>query len=81
MARYADWISNIVPVLKKNGKLRICINFRNSNNDTSKDEYPMHIVDMLVDSASGHNILSFLDRYFGYNQIYIAEDDVLKIAF
>ena len=45
-----------------------------------KDEYPMPIVDMLVDSASGHKILSFLDGYSGYNQIYITED-VSKIAF
>ena len=80
LARYAYWISNIVPILKKNGKLRICIDFRNLNNATPKDEYPMHITDMLVDSASGHKILSFLDRYYGYNQIYIVED-VSKTTF
>ena len=68
-------------ILKKKGKLRICIDFRNLNNATPKDEYPMPIVDMLIDSASGHRILSFLDRYSGYNQIYIAEEHVLKTAF
>ncbi|XP_028113909.1 uncharacterized protein LOC114311946 [Camellia sinensis] len=39
-ARYAKWLSNIVPVIKKNGKLRVCIDFRNLNLTTPKDEYP-----------------------------------------
>ena len=41
----------------------------------------MPIANMLVDSASGHEILSFMDGYSSYNQIYIAEDDVSKITF
>ena len=40
---YADWISNIVPVMKKNDKFRICIDFQNLNNATLKDEYLMPI--------------------------------------
>ena len=40
----------------------------------------MPIVDMLVDSAFGHEVLSFLDGYSGYNQIYIIED-VSKTTF
>ncbi|XP_027368832.1 uncharacterized protein LOC113874822 [Abrus precatorius] len=56
-ARYVDWISNIVPVIKKNGSLRVCIDFRNLNTATPKDEYPMPIADMLVDSAAGNEIL------------------------
>ncbi|XP_027359296.1 uncharacterized protein LOC113867964 [Abrus precatorius] len=51
--RYVDWISNIVPVIKKNGSLRVCIDFRNLNTATPKDEYPMPIADMLVDSVAG----------------------------
>nr|CAD1839650.1 unnamed protein product [Ananas comosus var. bracteatus] len=80
-ARYVDWVSNIVPVRKKNGKLRVCIDFRNLNLATPKDEYPMPIADMLVDSAAGNEILSFMDGHAGYNQIYIAEEDVAKTAF
>ena len=66
--RYVKWLSNIVPVIKKNGKLRVCIDFRYINRATPKDEYPMPIVDTLVDSASGHEILSFMDGHSGYNQ-------------
>ncbi|XP_072054908.1 uncharacterized protein [Arachis hypogaea] len=79
--RYVEWVSNIVPVMKKNGKLRVCIDFRDLNNATSKDEYFMTIADMLIDSAAENEILSFMDGYFRYNQIFIAEYDVAKTAF
>jgi hypothetical protein len=39
---------------KSTGKIQICIDFRNLNKVTSKDEYPMPIVDMLINNASGH---------------------------
>ena len=80
--RYADWISNIVPV-EKNGtnKLRVCIDFRDLNKATPKDEYPMPIADFLVNAASGHKIISFLDGNAGYNQIFMAEEDISKTAF
>ena len=38
---YAEWISNVVPVYKKNWKLRACINFRNLNKATPMDGYPI----------------------------------------
>jgi hypothetical protein len=51
--RYAEWISNIVPVEKKGSdKIRVCIDFRNLNRATPKDEYPMLIADMLINDAS-----------------------------
>jgi len=66
--RYADWISNIVPVEKKDsGKIRVCFNFRDLNKATPKDEYPMPIADMLINEASGHCVISFLDGNVGYN--------------
>jgi hypothetical protein len=64
--RYADWISNIVPAKKKGTKkLRVCIDFRDLNKATPKDEYPMPIADFLVNSASRHRVLSFLDGNVG----------------
>ncbi|KAM2791423.1 hypothetical protein PS2_003202 [Malus domestica] len=79
--RYVEWLATIVPVLKKNGALRICINFRNLNLATPKDEYTMPILDMLIDAVANHAILSFMDGHAGYNQIFIAEADVHKTAF
>ena len=80
-ARYVEWLANIVPVLKKNGALRICIDFRNLNLATPKDEYAMPLFDLLIDTAANHAILSFMDGHAGYNQIFIAEVDVHKTAF
>ncbi|CAJ2646382.1 unnamed protein product [Trifolium pratense] len=80
-ARYVEWLANIVPVIKKNGSLRICIDFRDLNNATPKDEYSMPVAEMLIDSAAGFEYLSMLDGYSGYNQIFIAEEDVAKTAF
>ena len=54
---------------KKNEKLRVYIDFRDLNKATPMDGYPMPIADMLVDAAAGHNIISFMDRNAGYNQI------------
>jgi hypothetical protein len=59
-----------VPVEKKElGKLRVCIDFRNLNTATPKDEYHMAIVDTLINNASGNKIIIFLDGNVGYNQI------------
>jgi hypothetical protein len=65
---YADWVSNIVTVEKKNmGKIRICVDFRNLNRATPKDECPMPIANLLIDSASGNKVIIFLDGNAGYN--------------
>ena len=68
--RYAEWISNVVPVYKKNGKLMVCIDFMDPNKATPMDGYPMPIADMLVDAAARHKVISFMDDNVGYNQIF-----------
>jgi len=71
----------VVPVYKKNGKLRVCIDFRDLNKTTPMDGYPMPIADMLVDATAGHKVISFMDGNTGYNQIFMAEEDIHKTAF
>jgi hypothetical protein len=71
-----------VPIAKKGTKkLRVCIDFRDLNRATHKDKYPMPIADFLVNAASGHRILSFLHGNVGYNQIFMADEDISKMAF
>jgi hypothetical protein len=71
-----------VPVEKKDsGKIRVCIDFRDLNRPTPKDEYPMHIADMLINEASGHRLISFLDGNADYNKIFMAEEDMSKTTF
>jgi hypothetical protein len=78
--RYAEWVSNIVSVEKKeSSKLRVCIDFCNLNRATPKDEYPMTIVVTLINNALGNRIISFLDGNAGYNQIFMAEEDASKM--
>lgn len=79
--RYVEWIDNIVPVIKKNGILRVCIDFVDLNAATRKDEYPMPVAKILVDSSARNEYLSMLDGYYGYNQIFIADKDMPKTTF
>ena len=55
--------------------------FRNLNKACPKDEFPLPNIDLLVDSAAGSSMLSFMDGYSGYNQIHMAAKDVEKTAF
>ncbi|CAL2247055.1 unnamed protein product [Prunus armeniaca] len=59
----------------------VCVDYRNLNETTSKDEYPMPMVDMLIDGAAHNQILSFMDGNVGYNQIMVAEKDIHKTTF
>jgi hypothetical protein len=79
--RYAEWISSVVPVQKKDGRWRVCVDFRDLNRATPKDEYPMPIAETLINAAADHKILSFMDGNAGYNQIFIAPEDIHKTAF
>jgi hypothetical protein len=45
-----------------------------------KDEYPMHVADMLINNASGNRVISFLDGNAGYNQIFMFKKDASKMT-
>ncbi len=50
----ATWLSPIVIVLKKNGKLKICIDFKKLNVATKKDPYPIHFIDEMINTVVGY---------------------------
>jgi len=58
-----------VLVKKANGKWRVCIDYSDLNKACPKDSFPLPRIDQLVDSTAGHELLSFMDAYSGYNQI------------
>ena len=66
---YLDWLANVVMVKKANGKWRMGVDFTNLNKACPKDSYPLPRIDQLVDLTAGHRLLSFMDTFFGYNQI------------
>ena len=79
--RFSDWISNLVPVCKKTGEICLCIDFRNLNKISLKDNYPLPKMDHILQRVVGASCMSLLKGYFGYNQIFVHEDDRDKIAF
>ena len=79
--QYITWLSNIVLVKKSNRKWRMCVDFTDLNKACSKDNYQLTRIDLLVDSTSGHELLSFMDAFLGYNQISMHEFDQEKTAF
>jgi hypothetical protein len=78
---YPEWLANVVLVKKSNGKWRMCVNFTDLNKACPKDSFPFPRIDLLVDSTSGHELLSFMDAFSGYNQIYKEEADQEKTSF
>ncbi|XP_026430802.1 uncharacterized protein LOC113327899 [Papaver somniferum] len=59
--QYPRWLSNVVPVPKKNGKIRVCIDFTDLNKACSSDPYPLPRIRDLVDATSWYVRLSFMD--------------------
>jgi hypothetical protein len=78
---YPEWLANVVLVKKSNVKWRMCVDFTDLNKACPKDSFSLPRIDLLVDSTSGHELLSFMDSFSGYNQIYMEEADQEKIAF
>ncbi|XP_048129415.1 uncharacterized protein LOC125313654 [Rhodamnia argentea] len=78
---YADWIANIVPVIKKDGKIRVCVDYRDLNKASPKDDFPLPHIDVTVDSTAGFELFSFMDGFSGYNQIPMKEEDKDKTSF
>ena len=72
---YPDWLANVVMVKKTNGKWRMCVDFTDLNKACPKDSYPLPCIDQLVDSTTGHKLLSFMDAFSGYNQIRMNKAD------
>ncbi|RYR53176.1 hypothetical protein Ahy_A06g028171 [Arachis hypogaea] len=78
---YTTWLANVVLVRKSNGKWRMCVDYTDLNKACPKDAFPLPNIDGLVDAASGHRYLSFMDAYSGYNQIPMHRPDEEKTAF
>ncbi|KAJ9515226.1 hypothetical protein QJQ45_002352 [Haematococcus lacustris] len=71
----------ILFVKKKSGELRMCLDYRQLNKITIRDQYPLPRIDDLFDKLSGCTVFSSLDLQAGYNQIGITPEDVPKTAF
>ncbi len=70
-----------IVIPKKNGKLRICIDFRKLNTTTKKDPHPLPFINEMLNTITWYEAYSFLDGYLGYHQIFIALEKRYNIAF
>ena len=80
--RNSKWLENVVPVRKKNGEIRICIDFKNLNKVSLKDNYPFSKIDHILQKVVGSQRLSMLDGFLGYNQVLLVHpEDQEKTTF
>ena len=75
---YPPWIANIVPIPKKYGKVRICVDYRDLNRASPKDDFSLPHIDVLVYNTAQSSVFSYMDGFSGYNQIKMAPEDTDK---
>jgi hypothetical protein len=78
---HPTWIANLVVVPKANGSGHLCMDFTSLNKVCPKDPYPLPMIDQIIDSTVGCDLLCFLDAFSGYHQIKMAREDKEKSAF
>ena len=81
VVEYPEWLAMVVPIPKKDGKVRFCVDFHDLNKANPKDDFPLPHIDMLVENTAGHSMLSFMDGFSRYNQIMMAPEDMEKTSF
>jgi hypothetical protein len=79
--RHSSWCSNLVVVRKKNGGIRLCIDFRNLNLACIKDNYPLPNMETLLQRVTESEIMSMLDGFSRYNQVLVRKEDQNKTTF
>ena len=65
----------------KDGKVCMCIDYKDLNQANPKDNFPLPHIDTLVDNTDTNRFFSFMDGFSGYNQIKMAEEDKAKTTF
>ena len=73
--RFSDWVSNLVAVRNKTGEIRLCIDFRNLNRASVKDNYPFPKMEHILQRVVGSKMISLLDGFSGYNQVLVILED------
>jgi hypothetical protein len=79
--RFSKWLANLVPVRKKSGEIRLCVDFRNINQVFLKDNYPLPKMDHILKRVVWSQRMSMLDGFSCYNQVAVHPEDQEKTTF
>ena len=79
--RFSKWVANLVPIRKKNGEIRLCVEFKNLIKVSLKDNYPLPKMDQILQRVVGSERISTMDGFSGYNQVKVLPEDQQKIDF
>ncbi|MCO5570179.1 hypothetical protein L7F22_023897 [Adiantum nelumboides] len=77
----SEWVSPVVVTPKKNGKWRVCVDYKPLNATTKRDHFPLLFQDEILNEVARHERYTVCDGYSGYYQIRIAEEDQHKTTF
>ncbi|MCO5555429.1 hypothetical protein L7F22_008974 [Adiantum nelumboides] len=77
----SEWVSPVVVIPKKNGKWRVCVDFKPLNAATKRDHFPLPFQDEILNEVAEHERYTVCDGYLGYYQIRIVEEDQHKTNF
>ena len=81
VVNYPTWLANVVLLPKKEGRVKVCGDYRDPNKASLKDDFPLPNIHILVDNTAGHDIYSFMDGFSCYNQILLNKEDREKTTF
>ena len=81
VSQYPSLLANIVHVPMKDGKVRMCVDYRDFNKASPKDDFPLPNIHILLDNCAKHEVASFVDCYAGYHQIIMDDEDAEKTSF
>lgn len=81
LIHHITWVTNIVPVKKKNREIRICVDFHNLNQASLKDNYALPNMDHILQIVAGLEMMLMLDGFSGYNQVSVAKNEQHKTSF
>lgn len=79
--KHSTWVSNLVPVRKKNGDIWLCVDFQDLNQASLKDHYLLPPMEQLLSTMAGSKMFSMLDGFSRYNQVLVKPKDQHKATF
>jgi hypothetical protein len=79
--RHSKWVANFIPIRKKNGEIRLYVDFQNLNRSSKNDNYPLPKMEHILQKVTGATRMFMVDGFSGYNHVYVLPEDREKTTF